>query len=202
MKNSKIRIFMATLELAAQQGMGNVSLSKIAEKVGIRKASLYSHFTSKEELICQLHEFLREKTKQENNINTDYGELVKGRTAAEILKGAVENYRKIITSPEMKSFYKFIISERGIHPETAKIMVIETEKMILTTKQLFYAMQIHNVISFKNIDTAAITFAFTVQGILNYQEDKMFAEEKEIGNMLDEFITNFCEAHGNFKEDL
>ena len=42
---------MATLELAANKGLGNVSMNMIADKVGIKKPSLYNHFVSKEELV-------------------------------------------------------------------------------------------------------------------------------------------------------
>lgn len=49
----------------------------------------------------------------------------------------------------MRIFYKFIISERVFSKEAIKIMITETERMILATKQLFYAMQIHKVMNFK-----------------------------------------------------
>ena len=40
----KKEIIMATLELAANKGLGNVSMNMIADKVGIKKPSLYNHF--------------------------------------------------------------------------------------------------------------------------------------------------------------
>ena len=57
-------IVLAALDLAAQKGLGNVSMSQIAEKAGIRKASLYNHFSSKEELIGEMYLYLREKAKE------------------------------------------------------------------------------------------------------------------------------------------
>ena len=59
--NTREKVLLITLKLASEQGLGNISLSKIAKKVGIQKASLYSHFASKEEIISQLYEFLRDK---------------------------------------------------------------------------------------------------------------------------------------------
>lgn len=49
--NRKEEILLATLELASEKGLGSVSLNMIADKVGIRKPSLYNHFSSKEELV-------------------------------------------------------------------------------------------------------------------------------------------------------
>ena len=66
-------IIMATLELAANKGLGNVSMNMIADKVGIRKPSLYNHFASKEELVEVMYQFLREEAKKNANIGAiDY----------------------------------------------------------------------------------------------------------------------------------
>ena len=62
--NRREEILLATLELAAEKGLGNVSLNMIADRIGIRKPSLYNHFSSKEELVEAMYQFLREKAKE------------------------------------------------------------------------------------------------------------------------------------------
>lgn len=77
---TKEKILMATLELAAEKGLGAVSLSQIAKKVGIQKPSLYNHFSSKDEIIDGLYEYLRSQAKENmNGESIDYGKLVKGK---------------------------------------------------------------------------------------------------------------------------
>lgn len=49
--NRKEEIVLITLELAAEKGLANVSMSMIADKIGIKKPSLYKHFASKEEIV-------------------------------------------------------------------------------------------------------------------------------------------------------
>ena len=44
-QNTKGEIIKAALELFSVQGFEATSISQIAEAVGIRKASLYSHFS-------------------------------------------------------------------------------------------------------------------------------------------------------------
>ena len=44
----------------------------------------------------------------------------------------------------------------------AKILAEETEKMIIATKQLFYAMEVHKLLHFQNADMSAVSFAMTV----------------------------------------
>ncbi len=54
---TKERIFEIALDLFSQKGFDAVSMREIAEAVGIKKASLYSHFSSKDELLEQIIEF-------------------------------------------------------------------------------------------------------------------------------------------------
>lgn len=194
---SKESILMATLELASENGLGAVSLSQIAKKVGIQKASLYSHFSSKDEIIDSLYNYLRTKARSKVVLGEiDYGELVKGKSAIEVLRYAINSYQTINEDSDMKLFYRFIMSERPFHGEAAKIMVAETEKMILATKQLFYAMQVQQVMHFSNVDMAALSFAMSVHSIMNYIEDKRTAGMDDGENMLGEFIEDFCKVYG------
>ena len=197
---TKESILVATLELASQKGLGAVSLSQIAKRVGIQKASLYSHFSSKDEIIDSLYKYLRTKAKNRQNIGeVDYGALVKGKTAVEVLRYALESYRKMNEDPDMMQFYRFIVSERPFEEEAAKIMVAETEKMILATKQLFYAMQAQQVIHFSNVDMAAFSYAMSVHSMIDYIEDKKTAgmcDDDGDEKMIEDFIEEFVRVYG------
>lgn len=52
--NTKQEILEAALNLFSTQGFEATSVSQIADAVGIRKASMYSHFTSKQEILDAL----------------------------------------------------------------------------------------------------------------------------------------------------
>ena len=73
------KILCAMLELAVQNGLGAVSLSMIAEKVGIRKATLYSHFQSKDEMIQSLYAYLREKVEKKPPVALNYDARLQGK---------------------------------------------------------------------------------------------------------------------------
>ncbi|MBQ6806176.1 MAG: TetR/AcrR family transcriptional regulator [Lachnospiraceae bacterium] len=193
---TKERILEATLELASEKGLGSISLSQIAEKVGIQKASLYSHYTAKEEIISSLYEYLREKTvTAHTQTPIDYGELVKGKSAKEVLHFVISSYSEITNDSGMSVIYKFVVSERVFRKEAAQIMVWETEKMILATKNLFYAMQVHNLMDFTNIDMAATSFALTINSLLNYCLDKKLAESVDISGMVEDYVEDFCRLY-------
>ena len=168
--NRKEEIILVTLELASANGLSNVSLAQIAKKMGIRKPSLYNHFKSKEEIVDAMYQYLREKSKEQISLaDIDYGEFVKDKSMEEALTQSVANYSNISTESKMFSFYKVIYSERAINPTAAKIMAEETRKMILATKNLFYALQVHKKICVPDIDMAATSFAMTIHAMMDYE---------------------------------
>ncbi|MDE5909547.1 MAG: TetR/AcrR family transcriptional regulator [Lachnospiraceae bacterium] len=195
--NRKEEIILVTLELAAANGLSNVSMAQIAEKMGIRKPSLYNHFKAKEEIIAAMYQYLREKSKEQLSLaDIDYGEFIKGKSMEEALTQSVANYRNINTENKMFSFYKVIYSERSVNPTAAKIMAEETRKMILATKNLFYALQVHKKIHVKDIDMAATSFAMTVHAMMDYQLDCSCSGEPVGQDMIQNYIKWFCNQHG------
>ena len=205
--NRKEEIVYATLDLAAENGLGTVSMQQIATKVGITKASLYNHFSSKEEIVAAMYEILRTASKEKTATGPlDYDRLTPEIPLAAILTGAVGSYRNLVNDPEMYRFYKVIMSERAINPAAAEIMVKETETMIHATKTLFYALQVKGIASFENVDAAAFSFAMTVHSIIDYECDLMHVassketestdQEKNKPDMMQEFIHEFCRIYG------
>ena len=192
----KKEIIMATLELAANKGLGNVSMNMIADKVGIKKPSLYNHFASKEELVEVMYQFLREEAKNTANIGAiDYTTIFAGKSALEILKMMVGGYFNMNHQEHMMNFYKVIYSERSLNPMAAKIVAEETKKMILATKQLFYAMEVHKMLHFKNPDMRAVSFSMTIHGLMDYELDQRSCEcrDESDKNLLEDYLKWFCE---------
>lgn len=192
LNNKQEQIILAALELAAENGLGNVSMSQIADKLGIRKPSLYNHFKSKEDIINAMYHFLRERSRlQLSPAAMDLGELVKSRSAEEVLLFTVTNYNKLNEQPDMMIFYKFIYSQRSLDPAAAQIMAEETEKMLLATKSLFYALKAHGKITVQDVDAAAESFALTVHAITEYQLDCMNSGKQAKKDMLEAYVKWF-----------
>ena len=87
----------ANPELAEQKGLASVSMSMIADKIGIKKPSLYK------------------QAKEKANIKPmDYNTFFEGETALEILQSVVHGYIQMNQQEQMMNFYKVIYSERPI----------------------------------------------------------------------------------------
>lgn len=198
---NKEKIILATLELACENGLRSISMSQIAERAGIKKSSLYSHFSSKEEIITEMYTFLRKKANHNREIGTfDYGKYVEGKTLKEILLGTVKSYDEMNHNPQMSMFYKVIMSEKVLNPTAAEIMVAETNTMIWATKQLFYAIMAKKVAYFDNIDAAAISFAMGIHAILDFQMDDSMAGSNSSCDILEQYIDEFCRVYGTGKD--
>ena len=196
--NSKEKIIMATLELACANGLRSVSMSQIAEKAGIKKSTLYSHFSSKEEIITKMYTFLRTQANQNREIGTfDYGSYVEGKSLKEILMGTVISYDRMNRNPQMEMFYKVIISEKTLNSIAAEIMVTETNTMIGATKQLFYAIMAKKVAYFENIDAAAVSFAMGIHAIFDFRLDDGMAGSNYSDGILEQYIDEFCRVYSS-----
>ena len=195
-EDRKREIIYATLELAAENGLGKVSMQQIADKVGIRKASLYNHFSSKDEIIETMYEVLRRASKEKSAVSIDYDELTDGRSLEEILSIAVESYRRMIRDPQMFLFYRIILSERTISIAASEIMVKETKTMIEATKNLFLLLQRKGIADFGDVDQAAFSFAMAVHSIIDYELDLAQSGMKADDSMMEGHIGEFCRIYG------
>ncbi len=191
--NKKEEIIIAVLELAAEKGLGSVSMSQIAEKMGMRKPSLYNHFSSKEEIIKEMYVFLRRQAKDQlAGADMDIGALARDKSAYEVLMMSVMNYVQMNSGETMKKFYKVIYSQRAVDPAAAQIIAEETKKMIGATKAMFYALQAHGKINCDDVDTAAFGFAMTVHSILDYSLDCESCGEVPGEDLLGRYVGWFC----------
>lgn len=97
------------------------------------------------------------------------------------------NYSSINTEHNIFSFHKVIYAARAVNPIAAKIMAEKTRRMILATKNLFYALQVHNKIHIEDIDMAATSFSMTVHAIMDYQLDCSCSGEPVAQNMMQSY---------------
>ena len=69
--NTKEKIFDVSLDLFSKKGYDSVSLREIADNVGIKKSSIYSHYESKEAILMDIFEYLRDLFEYDELLNDD-----------------------------------------------------------------------------------------------------------------------------------
>ncbi len=191
-------ILEAALELAQEKGLRNLTMSRIAEKAGLKKSSLYSHFASKDEIIKSMYEYFRDKAgRQRGEPEIDLEKLFAGRTASEILHFVVNRYRQLNSDSELDRFYRLIMSERAYDPAASLIMVEETRRMVQAVKELFCAMTEQGVLRFADPDAAAMTFALGVHAVLEFEQDAANCGADDAALAMDRFIDEFSRTYSN-----
>lgn len=189
----KEEIILSTLDLASLYGLKSLSMSQIAESVGIKKPSLYNHFDSKESLIKEMYNYIREKSKENlSNLSINDEEYMKNKSAYEILSGYVQNYKNLVTNEKMFNFYKVIYSERTTNKKACEIIVEETNKMIEATKMLFKYLKESKKLDIDNIDISSISFAMTIHSLIDYELDKESIGDSINKDLIYEYIKWFC----------
>ena len=132
--NTKQAILEASLELFSVQGFEATSISQIADAVGIRKASLYSHFDSKQAILDAIvKEVLRQYGEHSifarANWEKDAGNLP--LTAAEAVGMIQGQIRYILHDPAISRARKMLVIEQFQNPELAKLQTKQNYSDVL-----------------------------------------------------------------------
>ena len=125
--NTKQEILDAALQLFSVQGYEATSISQLAEAVGIRKASLYSHFENKQAILDALIQTtLEQYAKHSIFAKADWDdpdftrdkENMTAETAAQMFIGQI---RYILHDPQISSARKMLTIEQFQNPQMAQL---------------------------------------------------------------------------------
>ena len=111
--NTKQEILEASLELFSVQGFEATSISQIASAVGIRKASLYSHFENKQAILDALVKDVWDQYEAAEDKPT-----LTPDAAEQMILGQV---RYILHDPHISRARKMLAIEQFQNPELAKL---------------------------------------------------------------------------------
>jgi len=117
MENTKQEILNAALDLFSTQGYEATSMLQIAESVGIKKASLYSHFESKQEILDLLVKSILEKYEKKSifssNKTTEKDSFCEeGLTVDDTIKMILSHVSYILHNPEISKSRKMLTIEQ------------------------------------------------------------------------------------------
>ena len=132
--NTKQEILKASLELFSVQGFEATSISQIADAVGIRKASLYSHFDSKQAILDAIVKEVLEQYGKHSifaraNWEKDAGNLpLTADEAVGMIQGKI---RYILHDPAISRSRKMLVIEQFQNPSLAKLQTKQNYEDIM-----------------------------------------------------------------------
>ena len=132
--NTKREILEASLELFSVQGFEATSISQIAGAVGIRKASLYSHFESKQAILdalvqAVLEEYVAHSIFAKADWKQDTHNLpVTPNAAVQMIQGQI---RFILHDPMISRARKMLVIEQFQNPKLAQLQTKQNYSDVL-----------------------------------------------------------------------
>lgn len=168
-KTTKEKIFEAAVDLFAQKGFDATSMREIAEVVGIKKASLYSHYKSKDEILEKIveHPLARVMTIGQAEVETE--ELIVTMGVDDFIDLSGETFTKWIEDPGMEKIFRIILIELYHNPQVKKFYLELWDAAYTFWESNFSIMMKHQLIKPYDPKVLAMEFiSFFQSAFTNY----------------------------------
>ena len=191
--NTKQEILEASLELFSVQGFEATSISQIAEAVGIRKASLYSHFESKQAILDALVKQILEQYAHHSIFGkADWDAVdttaITSDTAAQMIQGQI---RYILHDPHIRKARKMLVIEQFQNPELARL---QTKQNYTDVMQYFIGLTQHlirqGILAGDDLEMMAAQLCLPITVWINLC-DREPEREPEVMALVDRHIRQF-----------
>lgn len=198
--NTKQEILNASLDLFSVQGFEATSISRIADAVGIRKASLYSHFESKQAILDALVKEIMEQYDRNSifaqagkdvgidNMPDDVDEIVK------IIQSQIEY---ILHDEHISKARKILIIEQFQNENLAKMQTKQNYTDIMEYfTQLIKLYIIKGVLVDSDAEIMAAQLCLPISAWINLC-DREPNREDEVRALISRHIKQFFKAYGS-----
>ena len=199
--NTKQEILEAALDLFSVQGFEATSISQIAGAVGIRKASLYSHFESKQAILDAIVKDVLEqyaehsifaRTDWENPSVTMEKQVLTSDTASQMILGQI---RYILHDPHISKARKMLVMEQFQNPELAKLQTKQnyTDVMQYFTGLVNHLIR-HGVLAGEDPEIMAAQLCLPISTWINLC-DREPEREAEVAELVNRHIQQFFRVY-------
>ena len=201
--NTKQEILDVALELFSVKGFEATSLSTIADAVGIRKASLYSHFENKQAILDALvEEVLSQYNTRSLFARANWGDGAfrkekSGLSLENITNLIEEQIRFILHDPYISKARKMLAIEQFQNPELAKLQTKQnyTDVMQYFTGLMGVLME-QGVLAEDDPQIMAAQFSLPISVWINLC-DREPEREPEVMELIEKHIRQFFKVYGN-----
>ena len=201
--NTKQEILEASLELFSMQGFEATSISQIADAVGIRKASLYSHFESKQAILDALvEEVLEQYGKHSIFARKDWEKNADSlpRTSDEAAQMILGQIRYILHDPTISRARKMLVIEQFQNRSLAELQTKQNYSDVLRyfsglVKQLIR----QGVLAEEDPEIMAAQFCLPISVWINLC-DREPDREPEVMALVEKHIRQFFRLYGPISE--
>lgn len=196
MNNTKENLIINFLKLSSENGLKTTSLGLVAEKCEIKKASIYSHFDSKENLQSEAIEYCKKKLAE-----NPYSVKLKGKKLETCIFELASFFIKIFDTKPLKWYYR-ILEENKF---TLKIFA-EAELSLVNMLKSHFAVIIEYFVQIGQLNIPDTDIASTILALSFHQQLSLFNVREKLGENFDDFdwemeklLLGFLDILKNFK---
>lgn len=193
--NTKQEILDAALDLFSRQGYEATSISSIAEAVGIRKASLYSHYSSKQAILDALVKNVLEQY-AEKSVMANPDKVKMPENADEAVKMVKGHISYILHDPVISKARKMLTIEQFQNDRLSKLLTRQNYSDVMNFFTLMVQRLVENkILKNGDIEIMAAQFCLPVSAWLNVM-DRDIDSEAEIMSLIERHIREFFRVYG------
>ena len=200
--NTKQEILEASLDLFSVKGYEATSISQIANAVGIRKASLYSHFENKQAILDALvKDVLDQYAERSIFAKADWDEYDGAEDKSELTPDAAAQMilgqiRYILHDPHISKARKMLVIEQFQNPELAKLQTKQNYTDVLGYfTGLIKCLIQKGVLAEDDPEIMAAQFCLPISVWINLC-DREPEREQEVMGLVERHIRQFFRIYG------
>lgn len=203
-KNTKERILDEALKLFAQSGYMGTSMNDIADRLGVTKAALYKHYTSKQEIFDSIVEKMNqmdmERVKEYDMPEGNIEEVRKGYQVAALDK--IKEFTKVQflhwTQEEFPCYFrKMLTLEQYRAPELAKLY-----QKYLSGGPLLYIEEVFRGFTDNEGEAKQLALDFYGPIFLLYSIYDGAEDKERMLELVEQHVNRFSEQFMNKKEGM
>lgn len=199
--NTREEILEAALDLFSVNGYEATSISQLADAVGIRKASLYSHFVNKQDILDKIVKMVLDGYAQHSifaNANWDNPEFTKdkaGMTAEDAARMIQGQIRYILHDKHISKGRKMLLIEQFRNEELAQLQTKQNYEDIFNyfTGMMRFLIR-EGVLRDADPAIMAAQFAFPITVWINLC-DREPDREEEVMELVRKHVLQFFEVY-------
>lgn len=200
--NTRIEILEAALDLFSVYGYEATSISQLADAVGIRKASLYSHFSGKQDILDNVIKMVLDGYAMHSifiNADWDDPEFTKDKesmTPEEVADMVLGQIRYILHDPHISKGRKMLLIEQFRNKEMADLQTKQNYEDVLEffTGMMRFLIR-KGAVKEGDPEIIAAQFSSPISVWINMC-DRQPEREEEVMELIRKHVMQFFSAYG------
>ena len=170
-KVTREKIILAFLDSCFVKNAGGTSLSDVAERLGIKKASLYNHYESRDAMVEDCIRWCGDYYRKTYFIPTDIESISQRYPSENVMKAIVNRWFKMSEKDPLVQIYSFIESEKYISTAAARIAQETRDKLVNQTKTALRCLaKAGKIIDLEENDLESLSKMFASITVANLDE--------------------------------